>query len=128
MFLEWYKMGERLNYEWKEQVGPVLNVNLFNKRIGLCFCHRKDERCFKFRGYTFPICSRCCGLYIGITLSIILLFFFQISHFLFCLLLLPLIIDGSVQYFFDWKSNNIRRFSTGLLFSIGLVYLLGVIV
>lgn len=34
--------------------------------------------------------------------------------------ILPLIIDGSLQYFFDIKSNNLRRILTGSLFGIGV--------
>lgn len=34
--------------------------------------------------------------------------------------ILPLIIDGSLQYFFDIESNNLRRILTGSLFGIGV--------
>jgi len=122
-------MGRKINYEWKKQIGPVLYINLFNKRIGLCFCHRKKNRCFKFRGYTFPICSRCCGLYIGIILSIILLWFFPIFNPYFSVLLLyPLMIDFGIQHLLNPEGNNIIRFSTGLLFSFGILMILGVII
>jgi len=120
-------MGERFNYKWKEEVGPVISINLFNKIINLCFCHRKKNRCIKLKDYTFPICSRCLGLYIGLMLSVMLLYFFQMYYPFFCILLLfPLIIDSSAQYFFNYESNNLLRFSTGLLFSFGMVNLLGV--
>lgn len=40
---------------------------------------------------------------------------------LFCIILiLPLIIDGSLQYFFDRESNHLRRMLTGSLFGIGI--------
>ncbi len=34
-------------------------------------------------------------------------------------LMLPLIIDGSIQLFYCIMSNNLRRFLTGILFSFG---------
>ena len=124
-----FKMGERVNFEWVKRIGPVITINIFNRNMGLCFCHRKEERCFKIHNNTFPICSRCCGLYAGAMLSMILLWFFPIYFPLFCILLLfPLIIDGGAQYLFDRESNNMLRFSTGLLFSFGMVNLLGVII
>ena len=123
-----FKMGERVNCEWRGRIGPVLTLKLFNRNINLCFCHRKEERCFTVKDYTFPLCSRCCGLYTGIILSMILLWFFPISYSIFSILLMiPLVIDCSTQCFFNRESNNILRFSSGMLFSFGFLSFLGVI-
>lgn len=34
------------------------------------FCHQLPERSFELRGHVFPLCTRCSGMWIGITLGI----------------------------------------------------------
>lgn len=99
----------------------ILEILTSKPYLSLIFgCHNLCERSFKFRGYYFPICARCTGIYLGILLSITKVIFKY--HFIFSiLLLLPLIIDGLFQNFTKYKSNNIKRVFTGLLFGIGSI-------
>ena len=39
---------------------------------------------------------------------------------LFMLFILPMILDGTAQYFMGYRSTNVRRFITGLLAGIGI--------
>lgn len=82
------------------------------------FCHRKQERSFKFGNYTFPLCARCTGILIGIFVGLVIhtlniTFNFQQSF----ILIFPMFIDGTLQLFSKWESYNLIRFITGLLFS-----------
>jgi uncharacterized membrane protein len=84
-------------------------------------CHRLPERSFFFRGKQFPVCARCTGVYLGQIVMIILIIAGLRPEILISLLLtLPLLIDGSLQYINLLKSNNMRRFITGLLAGLGI--------
>jgi uncharacterized membrane protein len=118
-------MIKKVIFDWERKIGPVIRINFFNKKIGLCFCHRKPQRCFKIKGYTFPICSRCCGLFFGIILSMTLILFAKIPPFLISFIFLfPMLIDGLTQLFFKRTSNNPIRFFTGSMFSFGCISML----
>jgi uncharacterized membrane protein len=89
-------------------------------------CHQRHDRSFFFRGYQFPVCARCTGLFIGYLLG-----------FIFCWFLLPikllplgictfvsvtaLGIDGVLQLKNICISNNPRRIITGLFCGFFLV-------
>jgi len=109
-------------------------MNLRNKMINVSktlniwvrqspFCHSIPERCFVYNNRHFPICSRCTGILFGGMLSLI---FFNIVHLSISfqtglILVIPMIIDGLLQYLNYFPSNNYRRFLTGLFFGIGTV-------
>ncbi|RLG19077.1 DUF2085 domain-containing protein [Candidatus Micrarchaeota archaeon] len=91
-------------------------------------CHGRPERCFAIGGKRMPICSRCTGIYIGVIFGLIFLsgavwnLYLQDRVLAFLLLLstlVPIAIDGMLQFFALIKSNNARRFFTGLLAGIG---------
>lgn len=86
-------------------------------------CHQRADRSFFFKGKQFPLCARCTGILVGyaagITIAVITCCSFY-KYFL--LLLIPMIIDGSLQQFFNIPSNNARRFVTGLAGGIGIIY------
>lgn len=52
-------------------------------------------------------------------LGIILALIFPISPAFLIPLLLPLILDGTIQLFSSYESNNKRRLATGILFGAG---------
>lgn len=82
------------------------------------------ERSFFFRGYQFPVCARCTGVVAGEIISVVMLLCgVEIPYVPAFVLLLPLAIDGGVQYIKLWLSNNLRRVITGVLAGIGLTYL-----
>jgi uncharacterized membrane protein len=92
-------------------------------------CHRLPERTFKIKEYYFPVCSRCTGLYIGVFSCFMYIIFFYVDYtfnfvLISLLLIIPTFIDGITQFFGLHESNNILRFSTGLIAGMGLVILI----
>jgi len=75
------------------------------------------------------LCSRCSGIYLSL-LSTLFLSFIQQDVFkrknlkYAIVLLLPLIIDGTLQFIGPYTSSNIIRLTTGLLFGFSLGYLI----
>lgn len=99
----------------------VLNIITKKPYLSLIFgCHNLCERSFKFKRFYFPICSRCTGIYIGIYLSLLKLIFDY--HFIISILfMIPLILDGLIQNFSKYTSNNLKRIFSGVLFGIGSI-------
>ncbi len=87
-------------------------------------CHCKDERSFYYHRRKFPICARCTGELLGIVCSCICFCFFQLSVIVNIILLIPLIVDGFIQFKTSYESNNIKRLITGCLFGYGFFNLL----
>ena len=86
-------------------------------------CHARPDRSFYFRGKQFPICARCTGELVGMIVCIPTLIFWSCPSFgIVLLLMVPLIIDGSVQKLTSYESGNIRRLITGILFGMALVF------
>lgn len=91
-------------------------------RIGhLTGCHQMPERSFCIKGYQLPLCARCTGIVIGELAAIPLWFIFPIGFLPACMLGLPLIIDGGIQYLYFLMSTNFRRVITGFLAGWGLM-------
>ena len=80
-----------------------------------CNCHQRADRSLFFRGYQLPLCARCTGMAAGHLAAFIAGFFFSFS-FAIALLMLPMLLDGSIQHFTRYESTNFRRFATGLLY------------
>ncbi|WP_412176753.1 DUF2085 domain-containing protein [Bacillus sp. T3] len=73
-----------------------------------------------FRGKQLPLCARCTGIFIGYMVGLLYAFTFGSLELWFALLLLiPLIIDGMVQFRTNYVSTNIRRLITGILAGFG---------
>ncbi|MBQ6634207.1 MAG: DUF2085 domain-containing protein [Ruminococcus sp.] len=98
-------------------------IKLMNIGSRVWGCHQIPERSFFFRGWQFPICSRCTGIIIGESLG-----FTRIKRpnaaKVCIVLMIPLIIDGLIQFKTEYESNNQKRFVTGLLFGYGFINLL----
>ena len=95
-------------------------------------CHRIPARTFNIKGHYFPVCSRCTGLYMGVVLCLIYISLFYILYTPILLLLsvfmmIPTFIDGITQLFGFRYSNNILRFSTGLIAGVGLIIFINTI-
>jgi uncharacterized membrane protein len=113
--------------------------------IGHYTCHQRNERSFFLKNNQLPICSRCLGIYIGMSFVFIIAIlrnptgsFFQslcklikgeknpdpaccdvvINVLLGVLLSAPMMCDGVLQIFTTYVSNNIIRFVTGVLFGV----------
>lgn len=122
-------LNKTVFFRWKKEVGPVLYIQLKNKKYGICFCHRIKERSFKIGNFVFPICSRCTGILAGFAIGLVLLFFnLSLNPIASSIITIPLIVDGTTQLLNYRKSNNILRAITGLLFGIGFIFILGGII
>ncbi len=98
-------------------------------------CHQMPERSFFLGSYQFPLCARCTGIMAGRLIAILLLPFFLLplktALLVLPVLMLPLPIDGLTQRFTKYRSNNLKRFITGILWGFstftfiftGIVYL-----
>ena len=93
----------------------------FGHRLG---CHQLEERSFHFKGYQFPVCARCTGVFLGEIIAIVLLLFgIKINIFVSIALLLIMGFDWFIQYIKLLQSTNIRRLITGTLAGIGLTFI-----
>ena len=87
-------------------------------------CHQRPERSFFVRGRQFPLCARCTGILCGYFVGIVTAVATRCANPpVYLILLLPMIADGGIQYKFGIESTNLRRFATGLLGGVGIVYL-----
>lgn len=93
-------------------------------KIGeLSGCHQMKERSFIFRGRQCPVCARCLGVFSGYCLALILYPFWELPMWMafgFCLLMFG---DWFVQKINIMKSNNIRRFITGIMCGLALIHI-----
>lgn len=80
-----------------------------------CGCHQMPNRSFFIKGYQLPICARCTGIALGHLIALIVMPFYTFS-FKIAVLILPLAVDGTVQYFTNYESNNLKRITTGFLY------------
>lgn len=92
----------------------------------ICGCHCRKERSFHWKGQQFPICARCTGELAGMIVSLFSCFFFRIPLGVAIFILIPMVIDGLVQMFTSYESNNQRRFISGFFFGFGLIMLVAI--
>lgn len=78
-------------------------------------CNKKPERAPNVNGHTFPLCWRCTGLVLGALAGYISLLFIPPIGLCSYTLLLPIGIDGGLQYLGGVLSTNTRRFVTGFI-------------
>jgi len=89
-------------------------------------CHRLPERSLHLPWGTSGLCARCTFFWFGLASGAFILYKrilcpkFGIGF----LLLLPLIGDGTVQYFTLYESSNIIRMITGLCAGTGIAFIL----
>lgn len=113
---------------WDKRCGPILLIKFKSRTIGFAICHRRKDRSISIFGFTFPICARCTGIFMGFLIAIILYSFkvaFPIQIAL--LMIIPLIVDGITQTYGLRESNNSLRIITGIFFSLGLFSLIELI-
>ena len=117
-----YAATVEINSETKAQrKNRAVKIWISLMRLGaITGCHQMNERSLFFRGYQFPVCARCTGLFIGQVAGIP--FFLLFLNFNFTLLLICTIvsvillgIDGFFQLKGIWVSTNFRRMGTGIL-------------
>lgn len=92
-------------------------------------CHQLPSRSFFVFGCKMPVCARCFGIYAG-SLAATLLYPFIYSpdnrrmppKIFLLLALIPIGLDGGLQFITSYESNNILRLLTGLLCGSALVF------
>lgn len=85
-------------------------------------CHQLPERSFFWKGYQFPVCARCTGMIVGYIASLIYgTFFEKLKVIIEIIFIIPMLVDGTLQLFTQYRSNNAKRFTTGLLAGFGLI-------
>lgn len=91
-------------------------------------CHRDPTRSFFWNGKQFPVCSRCTGIYLGyLSLFLFLFQLIYIKWWLSIILILPTLIDGLTQAYFNRESTNSIRFLSGILAGVGIMSLIHII-
>ena len=80
-----------------------------------CGCHQMPERSFFLGIYQFPLCARCTGIALGHIAAIAAAPFYTFKYAV-SLFMLPMAIDGTVQYFTSYRSNNLKRVITGFFY------------
>jgi uncharacterized membrane protein len=114
----------KISIRWEERIGPILYINIINRTVGFCFCHRRKDRSFHFLGLENFLCARCLGTLTGGMIAVILRFEgFAFPVFWSVLFVIPLILDGLYQALFTKESSNPVRFITGILCGFGLVFI-----
>lgn len=87
-------------------------------------CHQMESRSFSFRGYQFPVCARCTGVFIGQVSGIIsIICGFRLPIYLSFIFMAIMALDWGIQYLKIHESSNIRRFISGTLCGFGMTYL-----
>ena len=83
-------------------------------------CHQKEERSFFIKNHQFPLCARCTGIWLSSPIALITFIIGYSIKIRYCIfLMIPLIVDGTVQLLKIKHSTNMRRFITGLLYGYG---------
>lgn len=99
---------------------------IYIKNLFSFACHQIPGRSFYINGKPMIICSRCFGIYTGITILLLLSLFLKSIHqyilkfnLKFILIFaLPLLIDWIINFLLSINFSNIVHFLTGIIFSI----------
>ncbi|APY00379.1 putative membrane protein [Lacinutrix venerupis] len=106
----------------------ISNYSIKGAKLSFSYCHRLPERSFFYKGKQFPLCARCTGINLAYFLIPVFAFgFIKISLWWSIIMILPTYIDGTIQAYTKYESNNILRFTTGIISGIGTVSLLTII-
>jgi len=109
----------KIRMKMDSRVGPILVFESNRTKIGLSFCHRRKDRSIRISGYTFPLCARCTGLWLGFVMGLLVrvagLHMPPVFVFAF---MLPLTVDSLTQLAGYRESNNRLRLLSGFLFGI----------
>jgi uncharacterized membrane protein len=124
-----YLFGNHFLYPKEEVLAKIPFDKVFTINIPQRFT------CSPEFGCKIGVCARCTGIYLGLLLGLLLseiMLQWKIPKIIPVLLVVPLILDGGIQtiaYIFApehgfYESTNPRRFVTGLLFGLGIGYLM----
>ena len=93
------------------------------------FCHQRDDRSFHIAGYPLACCERCAAVYLalaagGLAYAMTRSRVRRIRYVEAVLLMSPLVIDGMAVGANLYAGNVLVRVITGVLFGIGLVWIM----
>jgi len=93
------------------------------------FCHQMPERSLFIWGYKMGLCSRCFAIFLSFFISGVI--FFVLRKYLKkyywkggVILCIPLILDGTTQFFALRESTHFFRILTGSLFGLGFALII----
>lgn len=86
-------------------------------------CHQRADRSFYIKNYQFPLCARCTGIALSSICGYIIYLKKKPRLSIGALLTVPMMFDGIVQLAGIKESTNIRRFVTGIMGGVGLVFI-----
>ena len=89
----------------------------------------KESRSFLLNSNQMPYCARCFGIFLGFAIGagIITFVIIDLKWWLLVVGLLPIGLDGGLQFITDYESNNILRLFTGSLAGIVTLIAVGLI-
>lgn len=110
-----------------EDLGPLPKA-IYS--IGDVECHQISDRSYFLNGNQMPFCARDLGLFVGLAAGFGLALFYRVkvNPLYFLLGLIPLGIDGGLQAFTDYESNNPLRLATGIIAGVALAILISIFV
>lgn len=102
----------------------------FIRTVGNCSgCHQMPDRSFFYKGKQFPVCARCCGVFLGhLTAVFIFVGGRKLPAWLCGMLMGIMGLDWTVQEIGLKESNNRRRLLTGFCGGLGLFSAYGLII
>lgn len=104
----------------------MLNFNYIKQNFGkVPLCNQRAERAPHINSFVFPLCWRCTGLIVGGMIATVVKLMCHVESNIWLTILAssPMAIDWFLQYSKLMESVNYRRFLTGFLFALGLIYL-----
>ena len=86
-------------------------------------CHQMPERSFFIRGYQFPVCARCTGVFLAFPFAV--LFVAKRVKLVYSSIVMcgVMFCDWLIQFLKIKESTNVRRFVTGFIGGLGFHYL-----
>jgi len=121
------------------EVGTIDNADItkdmnpyakFYYEAGDFNCHTIKERSFFINGNQMPFCARDVAIFFGMALGLGIALFKTIELKLWWLIggLIPIGVDGTLQLFTSYESNNALRLITGLLAGFVTTFALGYVI
>lgn len=112
----------------------MLRIELYKEILhvlGFGLCHQLPERSFIYGGVQFPVCARCTGIYVGIIVTLIILFVLYrgaqrtgvpgIPFFIGAAIAVGAMgFDGFASYLGYYETTNFVRVLTGIMFGSGM--------